>query len=252
MNDIHFLKPKLKKRSYISETKKKISYHIYDVKIKNYYRITSASNALKLSVNIDKNDYFTFFNDIDNIALNNIINKNKKWFDNELSEEELNTFFKTSICSQNKILDLVLSSSSIIKYNNITIDELDANLHKLLLKKNCLFSIKVELIGMYIYKDKIQNKWSIKEIEIIDQEDNDNLQVSIKELNDEWNTTLNETIITLNEELERYNKRKNDIETFISINKDLINTIKMCKNKDNIWENKISILKNNIKNIISF
>jgi len=252
MNDIHFLKPKFKKKSYISETKKKIAYDLYDVKIKNYYRITSSSNALKLSVNIDENDYFTFFNDIDNIALNNIIKKNKKWFDNELSEEELNTFFKSSICSQNKILDAVLSSSSIIKYNNNTIDELDANLQKLLLKKNCLFSIKVELIGMYIYKDKIQNKWFIKEIEIIDQVDNDNLHLSIKELNDEWNTTLNETIITLNEELDGYNKRKNDIETFININKNLMNEINMCKNKDNIWENKISILKNNIKNIISF
>ena len=105
---------------------------------------------------------------------------------------------------------------------------------------------------MYIYKDKIQNKWSIKEIEIIDQEDSDNLQVSIKELNDEWNTTLNETITALNEELEGYNKRKNDIETFININKNLIDEINICKNKDNIWENKISILKNNIKNIISF
>ena len=252
MNDIHFAKPKFKKKSYISETKNKISYDLYDVKIKNYYRITSGSNALKLSINIDKNDYFTFFNNIDNIALNNIINKNKKWFDNELSEEDLNTFFKSSICSQNKILDVVLSSSSIIKYNNNIIDELDVNLQKILLKKDCLFSIKVELIGMYIYKDKIQNKWSIKEIEIIDQEDNDNLQVSIKELNDEWNTTLNETIIILNEELEGYNKRKNDIETFININKNLIDEINMCKNKDNIWENKISILKNNIKNIISF
>jgi len=37
---------------------------------------------------------------------------------------ELNIFFKSSICSQNKILDVVLSSTSIIKYNNNNIDEL--------------------------------------------------------------------------------------------------------------------------------
>lgn len=250
MDDIEFKKPKLKKKAYISETKNKVVKNFYDIKIKNSYRICSNNNALKLSVNISKNNN-DFFNIIDNIALNDIKNKNKKWFNNQLSEDDLNGYFNTSICIQNNLLDLILSNTSIIKYNNNLI-ELNVNLKELLFKKNCLFSIKIELIGMYIYKDKIQNKWFIKELEIIDQEYNDDFQLSIEELNNEWNITLNETIIALNEELDKYNKRKNNIELFIKNNKEFINELNMYTKKDNIWEKKISILKNNIKNIINF
>ena len=119
--------------------------------------------------------------------------------------------------------------------------------------KNKIINITISNIGLYIFKEKIQNKWFIKEININNQDDviiNDFI-INKEEIENEWENTLNDTITNLNELVDTYEKNKIKINNFININLDLIQEIKNIKNTDKIWDNKISILKNNIKNILS-
>ena len=132
--------------------------------------------------------------------------------------------------------------------------EIDSDLLNILKNnKNKIINITISNIGLYIFKEKIQNKWFIKEININNQDDViiSDFIINKEEIENEWENTLNDTITNLNELVDTYEKNKIKINNFININLDLIQEIKNIKNTDKIWDNKISILKNNIKNILS-
>ena len=132
--------------------------------------------------------------------------------------------------------------------------EIDSNLLNILKNnKNKIINITISNIGLYIFKEKIQNKWFIKEININNQDDViiSDFIINKEEIENEWENTLNDTITNLNELVDTYEKNKIKINNFININLYLIQEIKNIKNTDKIWDNKISILKNNIKNILS-
>ena len=122
-----------------------------------------------------------------------------------------------------------------------------------MLFRSKIINITISNIGLYIFKEKIQNKWFIKEININNQDDViiSDFIINKEEIENEWENTLNDTITNLNELVDTYEKNKIKINNFININLDLIQEIKNIKNTDKIWDNKISILKNNIKNILS-
>ena len=118
-------------------------------------------------------------------------------------------------------------------------------------KNKNFINITLSHIGLYIYKEKIVNKWFIKNISILDDLYINDFTINKEEIENEWENTLKDTITNLNEVLYNYEKNKIKINNFTNINLDLINDIKNIKNTDKIWDNKISILKNNIKNILS-
>ena len=62
---------------------------------------------------------------------------------------------------------------------------------------------------------------------------------------------LNDTINSLDEYLIIYKNKIDKINSFKIINTELINEIKNMDITDKNWNNKIFILKNNIKNILS-
>jgi hypothetical protein len=242
-------KPYFKKKSYISESKKNIKVNLDDVKINNINKISSNSNALKLKIYINK-DNINIFKNIDENFLLILKKNNNKWFSNNLKNNELIELFNYSFCSQTNTIDAILSNKSIITYNNVNM-EISTELINILEKNKNFINITVSHIGLYIFKEKIQNKWLINNISIFDNAVINDFTINKEEIDKEWENTLNDTITNLNELIDNYENNKVKINNFININLDLIKEIKNIKNTDKTWENKISILKNNIKNILS-
>tara|TARA_B000000437_G_scaffold97110_1_gene70559 strand:+ start:917 stop:1678 length:762 start_codon:yes stop_codon:yes gene_type:complete len=247
--NISLKKPYFKKKAYISESTKEININLYDCKINNFTKISNNSNAIKLKVYINNNEILDIKN-IDDQLFDFLAINNYSWFDNNLNYEELKKLFQYSFCSQTNTIDAILSNNTNIFFNNNNID-LNNNLLSLLKNNKYLFSIKLKHIGFYIFKEKLQNKWLIKEIYISDYNNFDHDLFNKIEIEEEWSNTLNETITNLNNIILDYHTKINKINNFIDINKNLLTEIKNINNNDKLWDNKINILKNNIKNILS-
>ena len=164
--NISLKKPYFKKKAYISESTKEININLYDCKINNFTKISNNSNAIKLKVYINNNEILDIKN-IDDQLFDFLAINNYSWFDNNLNYEELKKLFQYSFCSQTNTIDAILSNNTNIFFNNNNID-LNNNLLSLLKNNKYLFSIKLKHIGFYIFKEKLQNKWLIKEIYISD------------------------------------------------------------------------------------
>ena len=76
------------------------------------------------------------------------------------------------------------------------------------------------------------------------------MELNKEELENEWIDTFNETVEFLENKKIEYTKRMNNIEVFKKNNSELLNELKNITNKKS-WNQKINILKNNIKNILS-
>jgi hypothetical protein len=202
---------------------------------------------LKIYINKDN---INIFKNIDENFLLILKKNNNKWFSNNLKNNELIELFNYSFCSQTNTIDAILSNKSIITYNNVNM-EITTELINILEKNKNFINITVSHIGLYIFKEKIQNKWLINNISIFDNAVINDFAINKDEIDKEWENTLNDTITNLNELIDNYENNKVKINNFININLDLIKEIKNIKNTDKTWENKISILKNNIKNILS-
>ena len=249
MNDIIKLKkPLIKKNAYISVPRENIELIFDDIKIKDIKRITNKSNTSKIEIILnDINE--TTLKDIDIKTFNYYKKNNKKWFDNNLNDAELDDLFYSSFFEQTNTLDILLSKNSEIILNN-KVEELNTYvLEKIKKETNCKINIHIELIGLYIYKNLIKNKWLIRKI-VIEDITNDIVDINKKELEKEWNETLIETMDILEEKKKEYDKKKEEIDKFKEINVNLMMEIKDIRDL-NLWNKKINILKNNIKNILS-
>jgi hypothetical protein len=249
MNDIIKLKkPLIKKNAYISVPRENIELIFDDIKIKDIKRITNKSNTSKIEIILNDVNQKQL-KDIDIKTFNYYKKNNKKWFDNNLNDAELDDLFYSSFCEQTNTLDILLSKNSEIILNNKA-EELNTNvLEKIKKETNCKINVDIELIGLYIYKNLIKNKWFIKKI-VIEDITNDIVDINNKELEKEWNETLIETLDILEEKKKEYDKKKEEIDKFKEINVNLMAEIKDIRDL-NLWNKKINILKNNIKNILS-
>lgn len=248
--NVKFKSPYFKKKSYISEPINNISIDLYDIKIHNIMNLSNKTNALKLKLYINP-DNKTFFNDIDKCSLDTVLKYNKKWFSNDLTDEELKNIFYNSVCEQTNILESIVSNNTKIYYND---KNLDINNEIFDIFKNSdkyIFNFKIKLLGLFIFKDKIVNKWLINEIKITNYKDDDDIEINNLDITKEWENTLNDTINSLDEYLIIYKNKIDKINSFKIINTELINEIKNMDISDKNWNNKIFILKNNIKNILS-
>jgi len=245
MNENILLKtPYLKKNTYISELDKEVTLKLTNINIKNilkyrdYYIIELYLN------NIDNINDLTH---IDENILNIYSKKNKKWFDNELSKNELNELFLKSYCTHTCTIDIILNNDTIIIKNNKIVD-LNNDIITELKNNDIEIEIEQKILGIYISKKSIKIKWIVSKI-YIDTIVND-MELNKEELENEWIDTFNETVEFLENKKIEYTKRMNNIEVFKKNNSELLNEIKNINNKKS-WNQKINILKNNIKNILS-
>jgi len=245
MNENIILKtPYLKKKTYISELDKEVTLKLTNINIKNILKYRDYYIIQLYLNNIDNINDLT---DIDEKLLNIYSKKNKKWFNNELTKNELNELFSKSYCTHTCTIDIILNNDTIIIKNNKIVD-LNNDIISELKKNDIEIEIEEKILGIYISKKSIKIKWIITKISI-DTIIND-MELNNEELENEWIDTFNETVEFLDNKKIEYTKRMNNIEVFKNNNRELLNEIKKTTNKKS-WNQKINILKNNIKNILS-
>jgi hypothetical protein len=245
MNESIILKkPYRKKNTYISELEKNISLKLTNINIKN---ITKYKNNYILELYLNDNDIINEINNIDRNILNIYSKKNNKWFDNNLNKSDIEELFSKSYCEHNNTIDIILNNDTIVIKNNKVV-YLDNNIITELKNTDIEIEIDLKILGIYISKDCIKIKWVINKI-CIDTVITD-MELNKEELEKEWIDTFNETILFLENRKIEYVKRMNDIETFKKKNSELLYELKNISNKKS-WNQKINILKNNIKNILS-
>tara|TARA_B110000003_G_scaffold275778_1_gene319436 strand:+ start:168 stop:920 length:753 start_codon:yes stop_codon:yes gene_type:complete len=245
MNENILLKtPYLKKNTYISELDKEVILKLTNINVKNILKYRDYYIIQLYLNNIDNINDIT---EIDEKILNIYSKKNKKWFDNELSKNELNELFFKSYCTHTSTTDIILNNDTIIIKNNKIVD-LNNDIITELKNNDIEIEIEQKILGIYISKKSIKIKWIITKI-YIDTIIND-MELNKEELENEWIDTFNETVEFLENKKIEYTKRMNNIEVFKKNNSELLNEIKNITNKKS-WNQKINILKNNIKNILS-
>ncbi|MDB4613931.1 hypothetical protein OAH43_00200, partial [bacterium] len=160
---------------------------------------------------------------------------------------ELNELFSKSYCTHTCTIDIILNNDTIIIKNNKIVD-LNNDIISVLRNNDIEIEIEQKILGIYISKKSIKIKWIITKISI-DTIIND-MELNKGELENEWIDTFNETVEFLENKKIEYTKRMNNIEVFKKNNSELLNELKNITNKKS-WNQKINILKNNIKNILS-
>ena len=252
MDNIIFKKPVLKNKIYVSTVSETLKIEICEVKIKNIQKLKN-SNGYFITIYIPKNNNENLNNkliNIDDTALNAILDNNNKWFDNNLSNDELKDLYKNSYSEQYNTLNVILSDNNPI---NIIIDNQpyydNDKLLEILLDvrnfKKYIINLEIQYIGLYIYKELFTNKWLIKNINISNIE-NEKCSWSREDIEDNWlneiynvNTVIDKKIEDANNYIGSLIKHKQNIN-------DIFHEAINFKNADKIWENKLNELKNNI------
>lgn len=250
MNNIIFKKPVLKNKIYVSTTEEPFKIQICEAKIKNIQKLKN-SNGYFVTIYIPKNNECeltnTFIN-IDNYALNTILENNNKWFDNNLTQDELKDMYKPSYSEQYNTLNIILSDNNPI---NIIIDDIyysdNDKLLEILLDvrnlKKYIINLEIQYIGLYIYKELSTNKWLIKNINISNIEtdkcswNRDDIEASWSSEVYNINSIIDKKIEDSNDYIESLIKYKQNINDIFH---DAIN----FKDTDKNWENKLNELKN--------
>jgi hypothetical protein len=185
----------------------------------------------------------SFLDNIDDRVTEELLDKNSEWFENELDKDVIPSLFESSYCKQRNILLARITDKTILKINNKECEIHDI-IHIISSKhfsKRFSNDITISHDRLYIYPNKYNNRWNIKEISIMEYpEINTDTKEDIEAF---WENMVNECDNTLKSRIEKIEiSRKKLKEQYLEI----IETNRM----DNEWEDKISKLKHFVQNII--
>lgn len=231
-----FKNPQKKGKIYISYPTNKIIIELNEVKIKNLKELNDKKGFF-LECNIPENINKDAINNIKKIDFNayECLNENyKSWFINENTDDiDINDIYinsyedEISLILSDKIdTDIIIDDIEKEKYDFINF--INANKKN----KNYVINLEIVLLGIYICKTSIINKWAIRNINIEIIKD---LEWNKIELEEEWKYDL----IQYEEETEIKIKKMQEM---IIKTKELYEEI--IKETDNkIWETKLEKLK---------
>lgn len=235
-----FKNPQKKGKIFISYPVDKVIIGLNEIKIKNFKELND-NNGYFLECNLPKNinkEAITKIKEIDNNAYNSLKDNYNNWFvDNDNNIDKLDNIFLKSY-EDDTVMTLILSNKIDM---DIIIDDNEKEQYELIdfinsnkKNKNYIINLDIILLGIYINKTSIINKWAIKYINIETTKEND-IEWYKNELEDEWKYD----IITFEEETrEKINKMEENI---IKVKK-IFEEIKEETNIK-IWENKLDNLK---------
>jgi len=233
-----FKNPQKKGKIFISYPNEKVVVDLNEIKIKNLKEL------------IDKNGYFIECNipssnktikkikDVDDIAYKSLKENYQEWFmDDEETSSKIDDIYINSyeddmpmtIILSNKIeADIIIDNEEKESYE--LIDFINSNKKN----KNYIINVSIILLGIYISKTSILNKWAIRYINIETIKEND-YDWNRRELEDEWKYDL------INFEEESREKMKKMEGMIYKANELFEEIIKETDIK--IWENKLDKLK---------
>lgn len=229
-----FKNPQKKGKIFISYPIEKIVVELNEIKIKNLRELND-NKGFFIECNIPEcinKDEIELIKNVDKDAYE-CLNKNYKlWFDNN-EDYDINDIFMNSYDEQMTIIlsdkieaDIIIDDEEKDKYDFINF--INSNKKN----RNYVINIDIILLGMYISKSTIINKWAIRYINI---ETIKEVDWNKKELEEEWKYDL----INFQEETEKKIEKMRDNVMKANILYDEI--IEETNNK--IWETKLEKLK---------
>ena len=225
----HLLKiPQQKSNHSISYLDKPLRLELNDIKIKNIL-----NNILECYIPIKINEYsIEKIKEIDDFSLNTL-KENPDWLNDDQDVE--NNYFN-SYFSDISHMYLFVNNKTNASFNNNCDNDINDILS--ILKNNKLkdynITVDITFFGLFIQKNKIVNKWLIKNINIEEVFDN-NTDWNKQEIEEDWDEELQNYETIINEKINEYLKNIKDAKL-------LLEDIKNEQNL-NTWEKKILKLK---------
>ena len=230
-----FNSPIQKKNYFLANTKESIVCELSDISVKQIQKSRTSSAVLTITLSNHEQD---FFENIDKESKMVLYEQSNKWFQNELSVNDIDGLFKSSFCCQNNTINTLISSDTKIyldhePYNLDSFSKLCVTSYK----KNYMINMKLKHIGMYIYPTYTINRWGVAKINIIS---NECVDTEVKEeLLTFWNSMIEESENVLNSRIQLIEQTKQKMRSLY---------MEISKEKD--FENKLKELKHLIQNII--
>jgi len=234
--------PQKKGKIYISHSKERVMIELNEVKIKNMKELNDNNGyffecCLPKSINKEVIEKLKM---VDNDAYEVLKENHQEWFDGENSIDDI---YIRSYEDDNP-MTLILSNKIDV---DIMINDEEKDVYELInflnsnkKNKDLIINIDIVLLGIYICKTSIINKWAIKYVNIETTKEND-VEWNRNDLEEEWGY-----------DLMRYEEdtRKiiDDLEKSINRARNLFEEVKEAPNIK-IWENKINKLKSIILSI---
>ena len=175
-------KPEKKDDKFIAKAIEPIKIILTDVKLKSIRRLID-SKGYNIAIYIPdtiNNEGVSNINTLDDSIMKEIVNSSPRWFNKNLTQNELIEMYNKSYCSQTKTISVIFTNTKYPKliYNNKNIETVD-NVISILRENNhykkCMINIEIEYHGIYFYADNTKNKWIVSSIDITDiSNDNNN------------------------------------------------------------------------------
>jgi hypothetical protein len=255
-------KPEKKDDKYVAKIIEPVKVIFSDVKLKSIRRMID-NKGYNITIYIPETinaEGISNINKLDNNIMKDIINYSPKWFNKDITQNELIEMYNKSFCSQTKTISVIFTNTKYPKllYNNNnveTVDKIIAILRENNHYNKCIINVEIEYHGIYFYADNTKNKWVVSSIDITDiSNDNNNEWISKEDIIDRLNDNINVINTKMNKRIIELQKYINELEeNKVNLNKQFLELKQNPSN--NIQEplNKINQLilcqENKINNI---
>ena len=242
-------KPEKKDDKFIAKAIEPIKIILTDVKLKSIRRLID-NKGFNIAIYIPdtiNNEGVSNIETLDDNIMKEIVNSSLKWFNKDLTQNELIEMYTKSYCSQTKTISVIFTNTKNPKliYNNKNIEMVD-DIISILRENNhykkCMINIEIEYHGIYFYADNTKNKWIISSIDITDiSNDNNNEWINRDDIVDKLsdnigliNNKMNKRIIELQQYINELEENKLNInKLFLELKVSPCNNIQDPLNKIN-------------------
>jgi hypothetical protein len=242
-------KPEKKDDKFIAKAIEPIKIILTDVKLKSIRRLID-NKGFNIAIYIPdtiNNEGVSNIETLDDNIMKEIVNSSLKWFNKDLTQNELSEMYTKSYCSQTKTISVIFTNTKNPKliYNNKNIETV-YNIISILRENNhykkCMINIEIEYHGIYFYADNTKNKWIISSIDITDiSNDNNNEWINRDDIVDKLsdnigliNNKMNKRIIELQQYINELEENKLNInKLFLELKVSPCNNIQDPLNKIN-------------------
>lgn len=178
---------------------------------------------------------------IDDIVRAETIAKNTQWFDNEMTDEAINTLFRDSLNKVKNTMTVLISDAW--EPNWFLNDEYIEKPPEL--KSGTQFTLELEVMGLYFYPKKFGIRWMVRNVYLsdIDKIEGDAEDcVDKKSIEDSWSRDIDEVCTGIDKDIAYF---KNNIEKLEKVKNDITKHYTEAvdrKTMDEEWASALSAL----------
>jgi len=242
--------PEKKKDLFVAQiTNKKgrvVRVSLRDTKIFHVQPLNSDGGyLLKIFVPHDSAAHETV-TDLDERAVKDVITNNEAWFENRLSQQHIQEFFRP--CIDRECMSVIVSASKIprtITYNSVSLDSFDTLLQRNVTKANV--ECTLEATGLYFYPKKFGIKWILRDIEVYSGVVCDEPECNEKrDVEDFWAQELQELSSSIDADISTLSDKIDKLREFQKNLQDLLSSAKSERECTSTWNETLDMLKSGI------